>query len=469
MIGSQVVRVLVMSAMIAALVAPVTIFSESLASQSDAHPDTPPAVIRQDKSAALTADIAILANETNYPTESVARTIAFQQAFAEYADELIARFPEQISSVWTAPIPETRGHIQFTGEVPQTVFTEVVSRGLGPNVVFTRRGEISMAGHLRRAKAAAEALAKHGYRNVVTFFDPIKEAIQIELQLPEGASRPNILDLVDVVQDRMWVARSQSGESLFQGRAAEVRSRDIELTVITGSGPIVKTQNSRGGNWLLNREERQCTSGWSVGYRLKLPLSSILIGGGIITAGHCGEWLRQFEEPGVTPYGMTFVRLDWGPEGDVALYETDREELAEFYADASMIRDVNGVMGTNTMVGNYVCFYGRSSNIRTCNHIVQAVGVTTFQDFTRSVGNLARASNDSSIEGDSGGGWSFGTIAWGIHSGADVDKSRNNSYFMPVQEAEAAIHRESDIFRRRILTKPGPVPVPPSGLRPVMQ
>jgi hypothetical protein len=160
-------------------------------------------VIRQDTSATLANDIAILANETNHPTESVARTIAFQQAFAEYADELIARFPDQISAVWTAPIPESRGHIQFTGEVPQTVFTEVVRRGLGPNVVFTRRGEISMAGHLRRAKSAAEALAEQGYRNAVTFFDPINEVIHIELQLPEGASRPKVLDLVDVVQKRV--------------------------------------------------------------------------------------------------------------------------------------------------------------------------------------------------------------------------------------------------------------------------
>ena len=70
-------------------------------------------VVNQDESAAQAADIALLVNETSLPVESVEQAIAFQGAFAVYADELITRYPDQISAVWMEPVPNTRGHIQF--------------------------------------------------------------------------------------------------------------------------------------------------------------------------------------------------------------------------------------------------------------------------------------------------------------------------------------------------------------------
>jgi len=71
--------------------------------------------------------------------ESVERAIAFQQAFGKHVDELIVRFPDQISAVWMEPIPNTRGHVQFTGEVPPDVTSELERQGLldSNNVVLT--------------------------------------------------------------------------------------------------------------------------------------------------------------------------------------------------------------------------------------------------------------------------------------------------------------------------------------------
>ena len=98
---------------------------------------------------------------------------------------------------------------------------------------------ISMADHYRRAELAHEALVDLGYRNFKTFFDLIDDVISIEFLLPEGASHPSKLDLVAAVQNRVRAERDQSGEARFQGRAATVDALDIELAVITGSGPIV--------------------------------------------------------------------------------------------------------------------------------------------------------------------------------------------------------------------------------------
>ena len=97
---------------------------------------------------------------------------------------------------------------------------------------------ISMADHARRTELVAEALVGQGYRNFVTFFDPIDRVIRIELRLPEGTTQPSKLDILGAVQNRV---RAQ-----LQGRAATVDALDLELTVITGSGPIITNNHSRG-------------------------------------------------------------------------------------------------------------------------------------------------------------------------------------------------------------------------------
>ena len=101
---------------------------------------------------------------------------------------------------------------------------------------------ITMADHKRRAELATQALSDLGYRNFVTFSDFIDKLIHIELKLPEGASQPSKSDIVAAVQKRV------QADPELQGRASKVEAADLELTVITGSGPIVTDLHSRGGN-----------------------------------------------------------------------------------------------------------------------------------------------------------------------------------------------------------------------------
>ena len=104
----------------------------------------------------------------------------------------------------------------------------------------------SRADHSRRADLATEALVDLEYRNFITFYDVIDNVIRIKLQLPEGASQPSKSDLVDALQSRVRAERDQSGEARFQGRAATVEAQDLELTVITGSGPIATLESTDG-------------------------------------------------------------------------------------------------------------------------------------------------------------------------------------------------------------------------------
>ena len=94
--------------------------------------------------------------------------------------------------------------------------------------------------------------------------------------------------------------------------------------------------------------------------------------------------------------------------GDVAYFTTSHAELAEFYSDATTIRDVTSIKATSTMMeGAHVCFYGRASNNRTCNQTIDAVNISIYpSNCSCNVGNLARTNTSSVASGDSGGGWS---------------------------------------------------------------
>lgn len=381
----------------------------------------PAGVEFQDEQAAQVADIAILAKETGLETTDVERSIEFQQAFSTYAVGLFERYPSQISAVWTEPVPSITGHIHFVGEVPSQVISEVERQNsrTATNILLTGHGQIALEDHLYRSQIVAEALVIAGYNNNVTFYDPVDSLIHIELQLPSESLEPSKPEIVSAVETLMQ-------ESGLQGRATVVEESDLHIDVIIGSGPIVIDQHSRGGNWLRDDGARECTSGWSVngpnGY-------------GIITAAHCSG-LNQFEQPGVTPYSMTWRDQEWGSGGDVEYHTTTHVELGEFYANSTSIRDALYYRHTNAMVGNSVCVYGRSSNVRTCNNTVQAIGVTTTASGV-TVSNLARTNNTSTIGGDSGGGWSWGTTAWGVHKGRD---SSGRGYYTPIEQAQNALN-----------------------------
>ena len=134
---------------------------------------------------------------------------------------------------------------------------------------------------------------------------------------------------------------------------------------------------------------------------------------------------------------MTHRDEVWGDEGDAEYHTTAHEERAEFYANATTIRDVSGKKATSDMVvGQLVCRYGRSSNLMTCNHEVNLLNAVTYDPncpcFIR---NLVRATNPSSAYGDSGGPYFRGYTAWGIHHG----KTSSSTYFMPIEEVEDAL------------------------------
>ena len=376
-------------------------------------------IVRQTSEDTPNPDNAILAAETGLSIEEIDRAITAQKEFAEYAEGLLEQYPGQISAIWMdkpegAVGPNTSGNIRFVGAVPTGIETKEA-------VSLTGAGLISLDDQKLRAEVAAETLTALGYNEFATFFDPKTNVIQVELLLPEGTTHPTKSELIPTVRQQL------ASKSELQGRAAEIEEADVELTVLTGSGPYLTLDHSRGGNWLRIDKKRQCTSGWSVDGPK---------GPGIITAGHCSG-LNKFEQPGVTPYNMRFRSEVTNYLGDVEYHTTSHVELAEFYATASRIRDVDDIKATDSMVGLNVCFYGRASDDRTCNIEVIAVGATVHSKEGYRFGNMAITDSTPSTKGDSGGGWSYGYVAWGVHSGTT---SQGYGAFTPVEEAQDALN-----------------------------
>jgi len=418
---------ILMSAVLAAVVGSGPVGVVDVASAADeGEVDAPGGEVRQEGSAAFAADLALVVAETGLSPAAVEGSLRFQDQFAGYAQRVSERYPGEISGIWTDPLPMARGHIRFKDSTP-TDFASALAPG-DLDVVVDDGGTMSLEEQHERARVVFDALVLLGHRNVVTFYSQDENQIRVELQLPAASSQPTAAELAKVVQvfQDSGLPGKLSLPDTLTDRASEFRASDLDVVLFGGSGPLVETAHTRGGNWLRDDGVRECTSGWSV---------SGAGGPGITTAGHCAG-LNQFEEPGVAPYGMTFKDQSWLEGGDVEWHTTTHAEFDDFYADAVNIRDVEDVRATNTMVGNTVCMYGRMSNVRTCNHTVEAVFVNVLADGNVPVGELARTTNNSAVRGDSGGGWSFNFTAWGVTHGFDAN---GKSYFTTAREAESQL------------------------------
>jgi hypothetical protein len=145
--------------------------------------------------------------------------------------------------------------------------------------------------------------------------------------------------------------------------------------------------------------------------------------------------LNQLEETPQQIWAMTFKDQSWLEGGDAEWYTTAGDDADDFYGSALEIRDVAGIKSTNTMANGSVCVYGRATNVRTCNHTVEATFVNVNAGGV-AVGDLARATNDQGAPGDSGAPWFFGNTAWGILHGGDTCPGCTKVFFTTIEEAE---------------------------------
>ncbi len=378
-------------------------------------------LVFQNEAEAVAADIELAASEKGLPVEDVRRSIEFHESFSQRFDDIAERFPGRIAGVWVDPVPATSGYIRFVGEVPVEATRMIEDGSKFGTVSMLGDGRLSLEEQVARSESAVRAIADLGVEYASGSYDPSRDVIQLQLQVPSG-SQPGENEAM-IADTKSYIAAQLRASSEFN---VPVSADEFEISLVEVDEPMFEEQHSRGGNFLRDDGVRECTSGWSV---------SDPNGDGVITAAHC-TGLNQFEQPGVTPYSMSFKKQVYGAGGDVEYHTTSHGEYAEFYANSIVIRDVTATRSTGTMVGRTVCIYGRFSNARSCDHEVTAINVS-ISNGTTTTTNLAQTDNVTTIGGDSGGGWSWGTTAWGVHKG--VVQSTSESFFTPIRQAESVL------------------------------
>lgn len=415
--------------------ASIVTFSGVVENKKEIEESLPDGVEFATKEEAIETDNKIIAEETGFPVEVVTKAMLFQESFGKYVDKLFLKYPNQITTTYLeGDFDELKGYVQFVKEVPQELSLVIKQLGQGNKIILTGGGGISIEDNRKRAELVAKSLIGLGYKNIAAYYDPKKNNIYAEVKIFNPTKEPIKNNLYSMI-------RTNAKKDNLSDKIASFDESDIKLTITVGSEPIFNLDKTRGGSRIYNSNNTnsRCTSGWSI----------IVPGAGlrVMTAGHClltgkNRIIRHSSSGGtISAYSMTNPHnaIYGGWSRDVGYYHTPTAgEEYRFWARVNEVRYTWGTKSTNSMVaGSYVCVFGRSSNIRTCNHqVVSKHGLYGISGFL--VNSIVKVTGDSSIAGDSGGGWSTYGTAWGTQSGSNG----THSYFTSIEEGLEAFSAE---------------------------
>ncbi|HET9443043.1 MAG TPA: hypothetical protein VFO65_06950 [Acidimicrobiales bacterium] len=321
-------------------------------------------------SAAL-SDARLIARAHGWELEPTVRHLQESRRFAALAADLAEEHPKAYAGARFADAPGTASVLRFVGAPPPDASLLVERAGLRAKLVGGARfSEVELQ---ERSKAVHRHLLESGFKQVAT------------------ATTTDDGVVATVYGDAEVKLPAELG-----GGVQVTRSRE----------PVARDEHTLGGAPLLDGGTFNCTSGFTV--RAGDGTT------GVATAGHC-TGLDQYQQPtdGLV-YGMTHQAEHNGLFGDYEWKTTPHVEPAEFFATATQVREVNSV-STLLPVNTPSCVYGRSSNLRACDEVYSNFVIATVNGRTNWF--LMAMDNDNTIPGDSGGPWSFATIADGIHKG----------------------------------------------------
>ncbi|MGH3737844.1 MAG: hypothetical protein ACRDT6_19865 [Micromonosporaceae bacterium] len=339
-------------------------------------------------SAAQAADIDLAAKARGWTYAQALAQHRAAEAVGALAEQVAAQLPDRFVGSALSERPGGVPSLYVKGAADSQIRTLVAAAKTPIRIVD--RQPYSFAELEAREAAVHQALAAQGFDAVssgVDFTNP--RAIRADVTRTAGVS-------------------AASADAALARMPADLRS-GVRLTV--SDVAVAADEHAYGGMWVRDDGVNECTSGWAV-RRISDGTT------GVTTAGHC-DGINQIVEPGVGVHALTHQAQHRGEWGDVE-WKTSASHIepAQFYASASSVRNVSAVEPrANITVGEWVCSYGRSSNVRDCSLDVEN---TTWSCTVSGVFNnrLVRMNGvGSTIGGDSGGGWSFGNTAYGSHKG----------------------------------------------------
>ncbi len=339
--------------------------------------------VTQDAAEALASDLEAIREAHGWSTEQVAAYEASEAALDAVSELVSTNYPTAFIGSVIADDPTDPPTAYVKGIAPADVRALAIELG----VKLVEKQPYSLDTLDVRLAVVHEAVLSTGFENVVVSADIEREgAITVAVTASSRAD----LDLI------------------LTGIAPEIAN---DITIIAGADPVVEEHGAFGGMFLDDGALFLCTSGWTV-----QKLSNGVRG--VTGAGHCAG-VDRIRHPSIVWHTAVATLGHVGQWGDVGWFTTSLNEADDFYADQfNEIRDVTAVEPrANISVGESICVYGRASNSRNCQLRVENPNV-----YCGVPQKLVQMNGEVTINGDSGGGWSTGTKAYGSTVGTCFNK-----------------------------------------------
>lgn len=319
----------------------------------------------------VATDVEIVAKTFDWDVESTAKHLEDQLTFGALANTVSTKYAKNYAGASFAENPGDTSLLYIKGRTPRDVARLVAETRLPIEIVDGQKYSHSELND--RSNRVVGVLAEAGYADV-------NSAVMADgsIQVAVAGKPKHEPKLDDDLRD---------GVTIVQG-PERISNDEVDI---------------EGGRQVYATSGGQCTSGFSV-RRLSDGLR------GITTAAHC-TGINRYTAPG--PDVVLSHRGEHnGFFGDVEWKSSAEPEVDNYWASPTQLRDVSSVWPVGSFVENLVtCVHSRMQGTRSCDR-VYSVSVSS-----GSSSNLVAMDNDNTVNGDSGGPWSFGTIADGIHKG----------------------------------------------------
>jgi hypothetical protein len=339
------------------------------------------------------ADATIISADMGWSFSSTVQHLIDQETFSALVHQLQGDYPTTFADSVFANVPGGTSNIYFKGSIPSGATAAASATGLSINLVG---GAPYSADEMQQQiDYAGDYLDSKGYTNyVLSFVDDT-----LEVTIGNGQPAPS-----------------------FPGT--------VTATVIVelSSNPVAwfDSASGRGGMWAQTPGgSNTCTTSFTV----RDVITSVT---GVTTAEHCGALgtiANPFDPTDTTP--VSFETEHFGVLGDFQWHSTpSRPDFAEFWSNQlGERRQVNSV-ARGFSRNDLTCFYGQASDQRFCTRVrrTNATLRDTSYSLTR-IRYLVSTAGTLTVGGDSGGPWTVGSRAQGVHSGSGARLGGRRAFF----------------------------------------
>lgn len=346
---------------------------------------------------AIQSDAAAIAGQTNRSLDQVTDELEWQREVSQEAKRLADRYPTSFTGVRIVSHEKRSVWVGFKGQAP----------------------EVNLPSGTDAKVASGLPLNESEFRKATT--DVVNEA-----ESAFGAEATAVPDIVsgsiDVIVAKTKPADSSNKVRKLASDTVGSRVGAAKLKVTFDPKATSGVEEASGGAKLevAGTGSLHCTSAFSI---IKNGVT------GMLTAQHCTSSFTHENYNGASEYSASTVASTLGTNGDLRWYNTSTNEVPQFRADYSDLRNLYTAPGFSE--GQWMCHFGYG-NGKSCDTVYR-IGVSS-----GGVSNLIAMTHHYTTGGNSGGPWFYGTAGYGVHRGWTSIWFQNRAVFTPLNRVMPA-------------------------------